>query len=60
MNAVEKNKVWMGEEFMEADIICVCSGADFETLYPEKFTDLNNQMQTANDAVCNTADAILK
>ena len=40
VNAVEKNKVWMGEEFMQADIICVCSGADFETLYPEKFDDL--------------------
>ena len=39
-NAVEKNKVWMGKEFMEADIVCVCSGADFETLFPEKFTDL--------------------
>ena len=25
---------------MQADIICVCSGADFETLYPEKFADL--------------------
>lgn len=40
VNAVEKNKVWMGEEFMQADIICICSGADFETLFPEKFADL--------------------
>jgi FAD dependent oxidoreductase TIGR03364 len=40
VSAVVKNKIWMGEEFMGADIICVCSGADFETLYPEKFTDL--------------------
>ena len=40
VSVVEKNKVWMGEEFMQADIICICSGADFETLYPEKFNDL--------------------
>jgi FAD dependent oxidoreductase TIGR03364 len=40
VNAVERNKVWMGEEFMQADIICICSGADFETLYPEKFAEL--------------------
>ena len=40
VNAVEKHKVWMGEEFMQADIICICSGADFETLYPEKFATL--------------------
>ena len=29
VNAVEKNKVWIGEDFMQADIICICSGADF-------------------------------
>ncbi len=40
VNAVEKNKVWMGEDFMQADIICICSGADFETLFPEKFSEL--------------------
>ena len=32
--AVEKNKVIMGDESIQADIICICSGADFETLYP--------------------------
>ncbi len=25
---------------MQADVICICSGADFETLYPEKFAAL--------------------
>ena len=40
VNAVEQSKVWMGEEFLQADIICICSGADFETLYPEKFSEL--------------------
>lgn len=34
---VTTNKVWMGAETMEADLVCVCSGADFETLYPEIF-----------------------
>ncbi len=40
VSAVEKHKVWMGEEFMQADVICICSGADFETLFPEKFSEL--------------------
>ncbi|MEP6583484.1 MAG: TIGR03364 family FAD-dependent oxidoreductase [Ginsengibacter sp.] len=40
VSAVETHKVWMGEEFMQADIVCICSGADFETLYPERFIEL--------------------
>jgi FAD dependent oxidoreductase TIGR03364 len=28
----------MGKEMMQADIICICSGADFETLYPDTFS----------------------
>ena len=40
VTAVEKNKVWLGEESMQADVICICSGADFETLYPAKFAEL--------------------
>jgi FAD dependent oxidoreductase TIGR03364 len=40
VTAIEKNTAWMGEESMQADIICICSGADFETLYPEKFAAL--------------------
>ncbi len=31
-------KVWMGIETAEADIVCICSGADFESLYPEIFS----------------------
>ena len=38
--AVENNKVIIGNETIVADIICICSGADFETLYPEKFAEL--------------------
>lgn len=38
--AVENNKVIMGDETIQADIICICSGVDFETLYPEKFAEL--------------------
>lgn len=38
--AVEKNHVRFGNEIIETDIICICSGADFETLYPEKFAAL--------------------
>lgn len=41
VNAVEPNKVWMGDESLNADIVCICSGADFETLFPEKFSELN-------------------
>lgn len=32
--------VYVGKEEYEADIIFVCSGADFETLYPEEFSKL--------------------
>ncbi len=38
--AIESNKVTFGNETMEADVICICSGADFETLYPEIFASL--------------------
>ncbi len=34
---IEGNKVFSGKESWEADLIMVCSGADFETLYPEVF-----------------------
>lgn len=38
INRVEHPKVFTGKEVYEADVIFVCSGADFETLYPEVFT----------------------
>jgi FAD dependent oxidoreductase TIGR03364 len=38
--AVENNKVMMGDGTIQGDIICICAGADFETLYPEKFAEL--------------------
>jgi len=40
VTAVEKNKIVIGEEAMQADVICICSGVDFETLYPGKFAEL--------------------
>ena len=37
---VATGMVWMGNETLQADIICICSGADFETLYPEVYLKL--------------------
>lgn len=38
---IDAGMVWMGEETMQADVICVCSGADFETLFPDQFAALD-------------------
>lgn len=38
VNRVETGRVYMGQEMQQADLVCICSGADFETLYPEVFT----------------------
>ena len=38
---VETGMLFMGDEHLEADVICVCSGADFETLFPEEFGALD-------------------
>lgn len=37
---INNNKVCVDDKIIEADIICVCSGADFETLYPSIFQEL--------------------
>ena len=37
ITSVSSNAVYAGKTKYSADIICVCSGADFETLYPEQF-----------------------
>jgi FAD dependent oxidoreductase TIGR03364 len=36
---IKNNKVFSGKASWEADVIMVCSGADFETLYPEIFRE---------------------
>ena len=37
---VSKHKVASFDKSFEADVICICSGADFETLYPTIFAGL--------------------
>jgi FAD dependent oxidoreductase TIGR03364 len=37
---VTTNTVWSFKTKYNADVICICSGADFETLYPAKFKEL--------------------
>lgn len=39
ITSVTSNKVVSGRQTWTADLIVVCSGADFETLYPEVFAD---------------------
>ncbi len=38
---IEGGTVWSGNRKWEADMVFVCSGTDFETLYPELFYGLN-------------------
>lgn len=40
VSRIESQAVYCGKEKYEADLIVVCSGADFETLYPELFSSL--------------------
>jgi FAD dependent oxidoreductase TIGR03364 len=37
---IESGKVYLGKECLQADVVVVCSGADFETLFPEQFNGL--------------------
>jgi FAD dependent oxidoreductase TIGR03364 len=32
------SSVWVGQQLHQADLVFICSGADFETLYPEEFS----------------------
>ncbi len=41
VTAVESGAIYMGNEKMQADLICICSGPDFETLYPQQMADLS-------------------
>ncbi|HJP61808.1 MAG TPA: TIGR03364 family FAD-dependent oxidoreductase [Mucilaginibacter sp.] len=41
ISKIESTKVFSGERSWQADEIFVCSGADFETLYPELFLETN-------------------
>ena len=41
ISKIESSKVFSGKQFWQADEIFVCSGADFETLYPEIFLKAN-------------------
>lgn len=40
VTTIDRNNVKFGNKTLWSDIICICSGADFETLYPEKFASL--------------------
>jgi FAD dependent oxidoreductase TIGR03364 len=40
VTSVEKGKVYIGKEILQADIIFLCTGADFELFYPEIFKQL--------------------
>jgi FAD dependent oxidoreductase TIGR03364 len=38
VTAVRTGEVFVGNEKMQTDLICICNGADFEALYPEVFS----------------------
>lgn len=40
INEVSEGKAICGKKVYNADIICICSGADFETLFPDLFTEM--------------------
>jgi len=40
INEVSEGKAICGKKIYNADIICICSGADFETLFPDLFAEM--------------------
>lgn len=40
VHRVEPNKVYTHSSTYEADLVCICNGADFESLYPSIFASL--------------------
>lgn len=40
VTSAESGRVYLNNKVMEADVICICSGEDFKTLYPEEFNTL--------------------
>ena len=38
VTAVKTGEVCIGKEKKQTDLVCICSGADFEALYPEAFS----------------------
>lgn len=40
VTSTEPGKVYIDKETMAADLVLICSGADFETLYPEEYAAL--------------------
>ena len=40
VNEVSSHSVRSGKEIYKADMVCICNGADFETLFPEIFNEL--------------------
>lgn len=40
VTGIRSNKVFFDNRSLEADLVCICSGADFETLYPDHFKQL--------------------
>ena len=41
VSRIEHNSVYSGNDVYSADKIFICSGTDFETLYPEHFAEMN-------------------
>ncbi len=38
VTSIDGCKVFLNKNIKEADVVCICSGQDFETLYPDEFS----------------------